>query len=66
MKTFFAAVVLVLIFKGLLYLLFPIWIQRFVAENIITLPIPRLKTLGILMIFLGVILWVAVANKLPE
>lgn len=64
MKTFFEAIILLLIIKGLLYVFFPVWIQRFVAENIINLPIPRLKAFGILMIFLGIVLWVAVANKL--
>lgn len=66
MKTFLSAIVLIFILKGLTYFFFPTWIQRYVAEIIITLPVQRLKWLGVLLIFIGLFIWVALVNKLPE
>ena len=58
MKTLFDALAMLLVIKGIVYLFFPVWTQRFVAENIINLPIGRLKTYGILLLVLALILWI--------
>lgn len=62
MKTLFDAIAILLVIKGIVYLFFPVWTQRFVAENIINLPVPRLKTYGILLLILALILWI-IAQK---
>lgn len=66
MKTLLEAIILLFIIKGLIYFFFPVWIQRIVSEIIITLPVQRLKWLGVLMIFIGLFIWIFITNKMPD
>ena len=63
MKVFLETIVWLLIIKGSLYLLFPQWMQRFVAENIINAPINRLKMLGALQLLLALALYSYISKK---
>ncbi|MGN1063743.1 MAG: DUF2065 family protein [Alphaproteobacteria bacterium] len=60
MKGFLEAIVLLFVIKGILYALFPTWIQRFIAENIINTPINRLKVFGVIQLFLALGLWIII------
>lgn len=60
MKGFLEAIVLLLVIKGIMYVLFPKWIQQFIAESIINTPINRLKVLGIIQLFLALGLWIVI------
>jgi len=66
MKGFLEAIVLLFLIKGILYVLFPVWIQRFIAENIINTPIPRLKVFGILQLAIALALYIYIGKYLGE
>lgn len=66
MKGFLEAIVLLLVIKGVLYVLFPQWMQGFVAENIINAPINRLKVLGVIQLFLALALYIYIGKKFIE
>ncbi|MBQ9738545.1 MAG: DUF2065 domain-containing protein [Alphaproteobacteria bacterium] len=62
MKGFMDAIILLFVIRGISYLLFPQWIQRFVAENIISTPINRLKVFGIFQLAIALIIYIYVSK----
>lgn len=64
MKGFMDAIVLLLVIRGVSYLLFPGFIQGFVAENIINTPINRLKVFGILQLAIALVIYIYIDKKL--
>ncbi len=66
MKGFLDAVVLLLIIRGISYLVFPRFIQGFVAENIINTPINRLKVFGILQLFIALAVYIYINKQFGE
>lgn len=62
MKGFIDAIMLLLVIRGLSYLLFPGWIQRFVAENIVNLPLNRMKMFGIFQLAIALIIYIYVSK----
>lgn len=66
MKGFIDAIILLFVIRGISYLLFPQWIQRFVAENIVNLPINRMKIFGIFQLVIALTLYIYISKKLAE
>ena len=66
MKGFIDAIILLFVIRGISYLLFPQWIQRFVAENIVNLPINRMKMFGIFQLVIALTLYIYISKKLAE
>lgn len=64
MKGFMDAIVLLLVIRGISYLLFPGWIQGFVAENIINTPTNRLKMFGIFQLVIALALYIYISKRL--
>ena len=62
MKTFLDALALLFILRGLVYLLFPGWIQRFIAENIVNLPLNRMKMFGIFQLAIALTIYIYICN----
>ncbi|MBR5130275.1 MAG: DUF2065 family protein [Alphaproteobacteria bacterium] len=64
MKAFFDAIVLLLVLRGVVYLLFPGWIQRFIAENIVNLPLNRMKLFGIFQLAIALTIYIYISKHL--
>lgn len=62
MKGFIDAIILLFVIRGISYLLFPQWIQRFVAENIVNLPINRMKMFGIFQLVIALIIYIYISK----
>lgn len=62
MKTFLDALALLFILRGIAYLLFPRWIQRFIAENIINLPLNRMKIFGIFQLGIALAIYIYISK----
>ncbi len=63
MKTILEFITFILVIKGIAYVLFPVWIQRYIAENIINMPINRLKVLGFLQLVGALALYIFIDKR---
>lgn len=62
MKTFLDALVILFVLRGIVYLLFPGWIQRFISENIVNLPLNRMKIFGIFQLGVALIIYIYISK----
>lgn len=65
MKTLLYAFLLWLMFKGIAFLFFPALMRNFISQNIIELPIARLKLFGGLLLVCTALMWIFLKKYYP-